>query len=294
MLRREKVTHMHAHFATAPTLIAMLTHELTGIPYTFTAHARDIYVDTPPELLLAEIQQAAAVVTVSEYNMRYLSAQLGLTPNDKVHCIYNGLDLSIFEYRQPRASDGNPPVILSVGRLIEKKGFGDLIASAAILRRRGHRFRVEIVGAGPLLPALEAQVRRLGLKSCVQFLGAQPQETVQLDYRRATLFALPCVVTADGDRDGIPTVLLEAMASGTPVVSTEVSGIPELIESGSDGLLVEPNNPALLADALEQLLIDPELRNRLAQAARQKIEERFAIDRNCAQLLALFPQGGSC
>ncbi len=287
MLREEPVAHLHAHFATAPALIAMFTQELTAIPYTFTAHARDIYVDTPPKLLRAEMQRAEAVVTVSEYNRRYLSDQLGPTPNGKVRCIYNGLDLRQFNFRWPHACDSRPPLILSIGRLIEKKGFGDLIMSAAILRRRGHRFRVEIIGAGPLQPSLEAQAKRLGLEDYVKLLGAQPQEMVRQALQRATLFALPCVISADGDRDGIPTVLMEAMASGIPVVSTKVSGIPELIESGRDGLLVDPNNPVLLADALDRLLTDSQLRDRLARAARNKIEERFAIDRNCTQLLAL-------
>ena len=121
----------------------------------------------------------------------------------------------------------------------------------------------------------------------MKLLGAQPLEIVCLTLERVTLFALPCVISADGDRDGIPTVLMEAMATGIPVVSTRISGIPELIDSGHDGLLVEPNNPVLLADALEQLLHDSQLRDRLAGAARTTIEARFAIDRNCTQLLEL-------
>jgi glycosyltransferase involved in cell wall biosynthesis len=179
-----------------------------------------------------------------------------------------------------------------VGRLIEKKGLGDLIAAADILRRRGRPFRVEIIGTGPLKPALEAQVQQLGLQDRVTFLGAQPQEAVRPAYRRATVFALPCVVSADGDRDGIPNVLLEAMASGVPVVSTSVVGIPEWIHSGYNGLLVDPHNPAMLADALDRLLKDPDLRDRLAQAARRTIEAHFAIERNSMELVTLFQRGG--
>jgi glycosyltransferase involved in cell wall biosynthesis len=293
LLRREPVDHLHAHFATAPTLVAMFTHQLSGAPYTFTAHARDIYVDTQPELLRAEMARAEAVVTVSEYNREYLSRQLGPTANGKVRCIPYGLDLRHFPFERSRPADAGPPVILSVGRLIEKKGLGDVIAAAEILRRRGHRFQVEIIGAGPLKPALEAQVQQLGLQDRVTFLGAQPQEAVRPAYRRATLFALPCVVSADGDRDGMPNVLLEAMASGVPVVSTAVVGIPEWIQSGRNGLLVDPRNPAMLADALDLLLADADLRDRLAQAARQTIEAHFAIERNAVQLVTLFQRGGA-
>jgi glycosyltransferase involved in cell wall biosynthesis len=271
----------------------MFTHQLRGVPYTFTAHARDIYVDTPPQLLRAEMERAAAVVTVSEYNRGYLSRQLaGSTANGKVRCIYNGLDFHQFTFDRSRPPDAGPPVILSVGRLIEKKGLGDVLAAAEILRRRGRSFRVEIIGAGPLKPALEAQVQRLALQDQVAFLGAQPQEAVRLAYQRATIFALPCVVTADGDRDGIPTVLLEAMASGVPVVSTSVSGIPEVIQSGHNGLLVAPHDPTMLADALGLLLADADLRDRLARAARSTIEAHFAIERNSRELVTLFQRGG--
>src|SRR5919201_4406354 len=292
LLRRDPVEHLHAHFATAPTLVALFTHQLSGVPYTFTAHARDIYVDTPPELLRAEMARAEAVVTVSEYNRGYLSRQLAPTANGKVRCIYNGLDLHQFTFARSRPPDAGPPVILSVGRLIEKKGLGDVLAAADILRRRGRSFRVEIIGVGPLKPALAAQVQRLGLQDRVTFLGAQPQEAIRLAYRRATVFALPCVVTADGDRDGIPTVLLEAMASGVPVVSTPVSGIPEVIQSGHNGLLVAPHDPTMLADALDLLLADADLRDRLACAARRTIETSFAIERNSTELVTLFQRGG--
>src|SRR5213593_4521296 len=169
-LRRGPVTHLHAHFATAPTLVAMFTHELVDIPYSFTAHARDIYADTEPELLRAEMERARAVVTVSEYNRRYLLSRISPDSNGKVCCIHCGLDLSEFSFRWPRASDPGPPVILSVARLVEKKGLGDLIAAAEILRRQGHFFRVQIIGDGHLRQALERQVADRGLQDCVMLL----------------------------------------------------------------------------------------------------------------------------
>ena len=292
-LLREPVEHLHAHFAHAPTLVAMFTHELIGIPYTFTAHAKDIYVETPPALLRAEAQRAQAVITCTEYNRRYLSSQIGPTSVGKLHCIYHGLDLSQFEFTWPRALDGGPPVILSVARLVEKKGLSDLIVAASILRRRDRCFRMEIIGDGPLRQVLETQLLELGLSDQVKLLGAQTHDMVCGAYQRASVFALPCVVTPDGDRDGIPNALIEAMGSGIPVVSTPVSGIPELIESEHEGLLVTPGNPTLLADALDRLLTQPELSERLARAARAKIEVHFSIDRSSAQLLALFQPGGA-
>jgi len=291
LLRQEQVGRLHAHFATAPALVTMFTHWLTGIPYSFTAHARDIYVDQKPRILRAEMKFADAVVTVSEYNRRYLSTEICPSANGKVRCIYNGLDLRNFSFHPPLASQPGTPIILSVGRLIEKKGFVELLQATEILRRRGRHFQVEIIGTGPWEELLQAQTKRLRMEERVKFLGAQPQEVVREAFRRATVFALPCIISGRGDRDGIPTVLMEAMASGTPVVSTSISGIPELIESGKDGLLVPPNNPSLLADALDQLLSAPELREKLAQAARAKMEARFSIDGSAKQLQALFEDG---
>ena len=292
-LLREPVAHLHAHFATAPALVAMFTHELVDIPYSFTAHARDIYVDTESELLRAEAQRARAVITCTDHNRQYLSSQIGSASSDKLRCIYHGLDLSQFKFTWPRASDPGPPVILSVARLVEKKGLGHLIMAADILRRRGRCFQVEIIGSGPQQQALENQVTRLGLNDCVRLVGAQTHDMVCRAYQRASIFALPCVVAGDGDRDGIPNVLLEAMGSGVPVVSTPVSGIPELIESERDGLLVPPNDPARLADALDRLLTSVELRERLGRAARVQIEAHFSLDRTVTQLLALFQQGAT-
>jgi len=288
ILHREPVGHLHAHFANDPALVAMFTHRLTDIPFSFTAHAKDIYVKTPPELLRTEAQEAKVVITCTEYNRKYLVDQVGLPSNGKLHCIYHGLDLSQFKFNWPRDSQTRAPIILSVARLQEKKGLNDLIGAANILRQRGLSFQVEIIGDGPLRQALESQVMQLGLNDQVRLLGALPHEGVCNAYQRASIFALPCIVTPDGDRDGIPNVLPEAMASGVPVVATPVSGIPELIETELDGVLVPPNNPVQLADALERLLTQPELCGRLAHAARHKVENCFSVERGSTRLLALF------
>ncbi len=287
ILFREPVAHLHAHFVTSPALVAMFTHQLIGIPYTLTAHAKDIYL-APPDRLLPKLQRAQAVITCTEFNRRYLMEHFGTALDGKLHCVHHGLDLSQFKFLWPSASDPEAPLILCVARLVPKKGLNDLIAAADLLRRRGRSFKVEIIGNGPLREALENGVTQLGLNDQLRLLGALPHESVCDAYQRASMFVLPCVVTADGDRDGIPNVLLEAMASGVPVVSTAVSGIPELIDAEHDGLLVRPNNPAMLADAIDRLLSCPELSERLARAARTKIEASFSMDHGTSRLLALF------
>ena len=287
VLAREPADYLHAHFASTPARVAMLTHRLSDIPFTFTAHAKDIYL-SDPEVLRGKVEEAEAVITCTEYNRAHLVKQFGDLAGRKVHCIYHGLDTSHFSFRGRQPIDNGEPVILSVARLVEKKGLEDLITAADILRRRGRLFRVEIIGSGPQGETLKAHAKRMGLTDRVNLLGAQPHDVVCLAYQRAAIFVLPCVVASNGDRDGIPNVLLEAMASGVPVVSTPVSGIPELIESGLDGLLVPPNDPAALAEAIDRLLASRELRERLARAARAKIESSFSLDASAERLLALF------
>lgn len=281
------VDHLHAHFASTPALVAMYTHRLCGTPYTFTAHAKDIYV-ADPIAFRAKLEGARAVVTCTAYNRGYLLTRYGPQYNRKLHCIYHGLDIAQFKFHVPQTVESGKPVILSVARLVEKKGIGNLIAAADILRRRGRSFDVEIIGEGPHRGTLETQVRQLGLNDCVKLVGAKAHDSVCLAYQRASIFALPCVVASNGDRDGIPNVLLEAMASGVPVVSTPVSGIPELIESGVNGLLVPPHDPRSLADAMERLLASRELRHDLARAARAKLESSFSLEASAQQLLAVF------
>ena len=288
LLFRERITHLHAHFATAPASVAMFTYYLTGIPYTFTAHAKDIYFDAKPRLLRAKIRHARAVITVSEYNRRHLTRLIHPAQAKKVHCVYNGMDLSRYANGDSCLEKPPVPTILTVARLVEKKGISDLIHACHILRERGRSFRVEIVGKGPLRTYLKTQVHLLGLHNIIGFRGALPQELVREAYKRAAIFALPCVINEDGDRDGIPTVLLEAMACGLPVVSTDVSGIPELVESGRDGILVQPRNPEMLADALDHLLSDEGLRKQLGAAATAKVAKSFSVERSVTELLGLF------
>jgi glycosyltransferase involved in cell wall biosynthesis len=287
ILSRSPADHLHAHFASTPTRVALFAHKLSGIPYTFTAHAKDIFAGDL-EAFRVKLEGARAVVTCTQYNRDFLSKQYGPLCDGKLHCIYHGLDISQFKFSLSRRDEAGDPVILSVARLVEKKGLEDLIIAADILRRRGRTFKVEIIGSGPLRDPLKAHAQRLGLADRVSLVGAQAHDAVCLAYQRASVFVLPCVVASNGDRDGIPNVLLEAMASGVPVVSTPVSGIPELVASGVNGILVPQHDAMSLADAIERLLASRELSERLARAARTKLESSFSLEASADELLAIF------
>jgi colanic acid/amylovoran biosynthesis glycosyltransferase len=282
--RLRGISHLHAHFASAATTVARLAACFAGLPYTFTAHAKDIFHESVrPDDLVVKLSDAAAVVTVSDYNVRYLERAFG--PATGVRRIYNGLDLKRFPYRAPR---DRPPRVVSVGRLVEKKGFADLVEACAILADRGCRFTCQIVGTGPLEAELRGQIERLGLEATVELLGPRPQDEIIPLVQGAAVFAAPCVVGADGNRDGLPTVLLEAMALGTPCVSTDVTGIPEVLRDGETGLMVPGHAPAALAAAIERLLGDAELRTRLAAGARALIDHEFDVRRIAADLREVF------
>lgn len=269
---RHGVTHLHAHFATMATAVARVASLLTSIPYSFTAHAKDIFhADVDSAALRAKLRDAHHVVTVSEYNAAWLRERFG-TAAARVHRVYNGLDPEVLPWTNP--ADRRSGVAF-VGRLVEKKGVPDLVDAVAVLRERGEPVPLQLVGTGPLEVALREQVRRLDLDHLVRFHGPLPQAEVAALISRAGVFAAPCVHAADGDRDGLPTVLLEAMALGTPCVSTPVTGIPEAVEHGVTGLLVPERDAFALADAIVTLVQDAALRVRLAVAARRRVEEAF-------------------
>lgn len=308
-LIQEPVDHLHAHFASAATSVALLAHLFTGIPYTFTAHAKDIYLESIDTRLQSDkLRLANFVVTVSEFNRSYLSDLItqdahphasdwldGRAPpapsRPSIRRLYNGVDLIQFQpVPLASAERSRTPVILSVGRLIEKKGFEDLIRACAILRAGGPNFTCEIVGKGPRESTLTHLIQDLGLSSTVILAGPTPVEDVVASYARATVFALPCIVGADGNRDGTPTVLLEAMAMGLPVVSTRLTGIPEIVDDGSTGLLVPERDPAALAAALSRLLADPDLRLSMGSLARAKVQREFDLRNNVAVLHGWFAE----
>lgn len=284
-IRNQGITHLHAHFATSATTVARLAAGICGINYSFTAHAKDIFhEDVDMETLRAKFSDASAVITVSDYNVDYLHNSLGAAASG-VQRIYNGLDLERFPYTSP---DTRRPQIVAVGRLVEKKGFGYLIDACELLTERGVEYSCRIIGSGDEGLSLHSRIIELGLEQQVELSGPKPQQDVIAALQNAAVFAAPCVVGDDGNRDGLPTVLLESMALGTPCISTDVTGIPEILRDGDTGLLVAQKDPSALADALERLLINPDLRVSTALNARTLIESEFDVHTNAACLRSCF------
>jgi colanic acid/amylovoran biosynthesis glycosyltransferase len=283
ILRR--IRHLHAHFASSPTAVARLAARFAGIPYSFTAHAKDIFHETVRMSDLREkVRDADGAITVSDYNLEFLRRVCG-EPAGKVRRVYNGLHLDRFGFESPRNRE---PRVVAVGRLIEKKGFADLIEACRILQESGILLTCSIIGTGELESDLRGRISRCGLEGRVELLGPRPQAEIVDRVRAAAVFAAPCVVGEDGNRDGLPTTLVEAMAIGTPCVSTDVTGIPEVVRDGLTGLQVAQRDPAALASAIRRLLESADLRIELAANARALVESEFDVHANAARVRALF------
>jgi colanic acid/amylovoran biosynthesis glycosyltransferase len=284
LMREQGITHIHAHWATMPTVSALIASRLLDLPYSFSAHASDIFVD---QTMLAEkVRNARFVVTCSRFARDYLASTCRGAVSENLVVNYHGVDL----VRQP--GDGSnkrsPPLILSVGRLVAQKGYPYLIDACASLRRVGRSLQCTIVGNGPDRELLLRQIEEAGLGDTVRLTGPLPFAEVMRLYDAATLFALPCVVAPKGDRDGIPNVLLEAMAMQLPVISTPVSGIPELVADGETGLLVPERDAGALAGAIALLLDDPAVGTRLGRQARERVARDFDVERNVQSLYGIF------
>jgi len=287
-LEQEGITHLHAHYANTPATVALFAHQFTGIPYSFTAHAKDIYLSRK-ESLAYKMKEARFVVTCTGYNQQHLASLTAQSVDVAIHRIYHGLNLRVFPCHISAVSAPLArPLILSVARLVEKKGLLYLLQACRILKDQGYDFTCRIVGEGPLRQALEQHIRDLALTDQVELCGAETHECVITMYQQATLMALPCIIGENGDRDGIPNVLVESLYMGVPVVSTPVSGIPELITAEANGLLVPPRDSNALASAMARLLDDPLLRSRLAVAGRQAVLARFDMASNTQRLMHLF------
>lgn len=279
--RERHIGHLHAHFATEATSVAALAARWAEIPFSFTAHAKDIFHDeTDLTALAAKMKSAASVITVSDFNAAFLR-RLEPIAAERIVRIYNGLDLDLFRFH---ADQSRARRIVAVGRLVPKKGFEVLVHACAILRRRGVAFECRIIGSGELEEALRQRIGALGLNGHVWLCGPSPQEALRAEISASAALAAPCVTAEDGNRDGLPTVLVEAMALGTPCVSSPVTGIPEVVRHDETGLLVPERDPDKLADALERLLGDVSLRQSLAKRARALIEEHFDAGKNAVAI----------
>ncbi len=292
LLGAAEVRHLHAHFAHGTTTVTWLAATITGLDFSFTGHARDIYAPqlNPHGWLRRKLLAARFVVTCTAANVNHLQA---IAPEARIHLVYHGLSADfarlLIDHTPPASANGTLHV-LGVGRLVAKKGFDVLVDACAVLDRRGVPFEALIVGQDDKHgDAVRWRIAERGLEDKVRLPGAMGPNELLAQYSRADAVCMPCRLLPD-DRDGIPNVLVEAMAAGTPVVATGVSGIPELVEDGVNGLLVRPEDPEALADALLRVHRDSELAARLRSAARETVSERFDGDRHARRLAALFEE----
>ncbi len=284
------VTHLHAHFAHSPTSVAMFTSHLTGLPFSFTAHAKDIYTSNPRQIS-EKIGLARFVVTCTEYNKKHLR-ELSDGYATPIHRNYHGIDIKLFSDKNEIPKIPAPPYqILTIARLTAKKGLPTIYKALRILCDQGISLHHTHIGGGEDREKIISLIKDLDLGSVTRLLGTQPHQVVLEHYKKADLFVLGCEVASNGDRDGIPNVLLESMAMGVPVVVTDISAIPELVENESTGLLVPPGQPDKLAKAMLRLLTDGKLRNRVIAAGKQRVVRKFDNRQLIGDLAKVYREG---
>jgi colanic acid/amylovoran biosynthesis glycosyltransferase len=285
-LQEAGISHVHAHFGGMAARTAFWIAKFFPITFSFTAHANDIFAPRQFEIGLDKLVQAARVIiTETDYSEKFLRERFP-EHAERIHRIYNGLNLAEFG-RATFSSD--PPLIVAVGRLIAKKGFANLIRACPLLVEHGRSFRCEIFGDGPLENQLRAQIEDLALQELVQLPGAKPQHELRARLTNASIFLLPSVPETDGGMDNLPTVIMEAMATGLPVVSTRIGGIPEMVVEGETGFLVSPGDVVALADTIEKVTNDQSLGRRLGLAGYERAQMLFSIEKNVRELCALLP-----
>ncbi len=286
------VDHLHAHFLHTPASVARYASLLTGLAWSCSAHAKDIWT-MPAWEKTEKLAECRWLVTCTAAGRDHLAR---LAPPGRVELAYHGLDPSRFpadrRVRPPRdgAADDDPVIVLSVGRAVPKKGYDDLLAALAALPHELN-WRLVHIGDGPLLAALRGQARSAGLDGRVEWLRAQPEDVVREHYRAADLFVLASRIADDGDRDGLPNVLMEAQSQGLAVLATRLSAVPELIDDGVTGCLVAPRDRPALSAALAALIADPARRARLGRAGQARVRQDFAMSRGIDQRAAMFGLG---
>lgn len=287
-MQQDSVQHVHAHFASHPAAIAYVIHRLTGLPYSFTAHGSDLHRDR--HMLREKVDEAAAVIAISRYNRRMIIDECPRAA-EKVHVVHCGVDLERFEADAPSSGQreaDTPLRLLCVGTLHAVKGQRFLVEACRLLQNAGIEFDCHFIGDGPDERALRELAAARGIADRVHFLGRQPAGEVRRRLSMTDVLVAPSVPTPDGRREGIPVVLMEAMAAGVPTVASDLSGIPELVIDGETGLLTPPGDSAAIADALTRLARDPALRRELAALGRNKVEREFNLATNAATLAGLF------
>lgn len=275
--------HIHSHFAHVATDIAMYASGISGIPFSFTSHANDLF--ERGWLLKEKVERSKFAVTISGYNYRFLLDKGA--PQNKIHIIHCGVDTGSF-CTQIRESVNKIPKIGAIGRMVEKKGFDTLINACEILKKKKQSFYLEIAGSGPLYNDLKRQIDTKNLSEKIHLIGAIPHDQIPDWLKEKDIFVLPCKRDKHGDMDGIPVVLMEAMAIGVPVISSKISGIPELVEDGISGLLIDENNAEALSGSIIKILTDKHLRVTVIKNAIKKVKNEFDLSKNTILLSNLF------
>lgn len=285
-LSREGIHHVHAHFATHPTTMALIIAALSDITFSFTVHAHDIQVDR--SLLRWKLRETKFVRSISGYNKRFLEELYPAEARGKIMVVHVGIEPEKYEDNARRFSStaSGVPKILCVAAHRPYKGLPVLIEACRILRDQGLTFRCDVLGTGPMTAELQRLIDDRGITDVIALLGAKPEHVVAEMMGESTLFVLPSIIAADGQMEGIPVALMEAMASGRAVVSTSISGIPELVEHGVSGLLVPPGDAAALAAAMRTLLEDRERAREMGRRGQQKVRAEFTLPDCVAQLRA--------
>ena len=283
-LKEKGISHVHAHFAGMAARTAFWVAKFFPITFSFTAHANDIFAPRNFEIGLDKlVDMARLVVTETDYSEKFLRERFPERA-DRIHRIYNGLNLAEFG-RAAFSSD--LPLIVAIGRLIVKKGFADLIRACALLVERGRSFRCEIFGEGPLEKELRAQIEELALQERIELAGPKPQHELRARLTGASVFVLPSVPEPEGGMDNLPTVIMEAMATGLPVVSTRIGGIPEMVVDNETGFLVQPDDVPALAGAIDKVTNDRLSAQKLGHAGYQRAQKLFSIEKNVREFYAL-------
>ena len=282
-LRQMRIDHVHAHFAGMAARTAFWIQKFFGISFSFTGHANDIFAPRNFEIGLPSLVDAARViVTETDFAEKFLRERFPERA-DRIHRIYNGLTIAGFRHADFSSAS---PLIVAVGRLIDKKRFADLIRACRLLMERGRSFRCEIIGEGPLEKELHQQIHDLDLQNYVKLLGPKPQHEIAEHLAMGTVFVLPSVIDATGGMDNLPTVIMEAMATGLPVISTPIGGIPEMVVQNETGMLVPAGDSSALASAIERVIADLSLARRLGENGYKRANELFSIEKNVRELLA--------
>ncbi|MGE5374745.1 MAG: glycosyltransferase [Bacteroidota bacterium] len=285
--KREDIQHIHAHYATHPALVAWLINQLTGIPYSVTVHAHDIFVEKP--MLATKLQGSAFISSISEFNRQYLVDLLGPWVREKTQIVRMGIDPAYYPNgKKSQVGDVRRLEIISVGSLQPYKGHVYLVRACVELKQRGIPFHCRIIGGGDLRALLEQSIRENHLEGLVELLGPRTQDEVSRLLRTANCYVQPSVITATGKMEGIPVALMEAMISRVPVVATSISGIPELVRPGETGWLVAPEDVSALVDVLSEIYHNPAEAERRAGLGYQWVNEEFELSSNVRKLASLF------